>query len=183
MRNRVLYQTGFNNHFASEAIVNTLPQGQNAPQHVAHGLYAEQLSGTAFTCPRHENQRSWLYRIRPSVCHGSFSTYKHPLAQKMFSPATNIPPDAMRWDPLPFPTKKTDFIDGLHGFAIGDHFHNTHAAAIYHYVCNESMLNRYFYNADGEWLIVPQLGALIFHTELGQLDCKPGEIIVIPRVV
>jgi homogentisate 1,2-dioxygenase len=43
------YQTGFGNEFASEVILGTLPIGRNSPQRVAYGLYAEQISGTAFT--------------------------------------------------------------------------------------------------------------------------------------
>src|SRR5580692_3387531 len=66
------YQSGFGNEFASEAVAGTLPQGQNAPQRVAHGLYTEQLSGTPFTAPRVANRRTWLYRIRPSVALNPF---------------------------------------------------------------------------------------------------------------
>ncbi|HCN73102.1 MAG TPA: homogentisate 1,2-dioxygenase, partial [Pusillimonas sp.] len=61
------YLTGFGNDFATEALPGTLPVGRNSPQGVAHGLYAEQISGTAFTAPRDANRRSWVYRIRPGA--------------------------------------------------------------------------------------------------------------------
>ena len=54
------YQQGFGNHFSSEALPNTLPIGQNSPQVCPRGLYAEQLSGTAFTVPRHNLQRRFV---------------------------------------------------------------------------------------------------------------------------
>src|SRR5438552_16683189 len=66
------YRSGFASEFATEALPGALPEGQNSPQKVPYGLYAEQLSGTAFTAPRHANRRSWLYRIRPAVRHGAF---------------------------------------------------------------------------------------------------------------
>lgn len=170
------YQTGFNNHFASEAIENTLPQGQNSPQKVAHGLYTEQLSGTAFTAPRNTNLRSWLYRIRPSVCHGDFNPLPHRL---LTSPVVKpTPPNQLRWSPLELPTTPTDFLDGLHAIARQDN-----GSSIYIYACNSSMQKRFFYNSDGEFLIVPQLGKLIFNTEFGICEVEPGEILVIPRGV
>jgi homogentisate 1,2-dioxygenase len=63
------YLSGFGNHVETEAIAGALPIGRNSPQRVKHGLYAEQLSGSAFTAPRGVNRRSWLYRLRPSVKH------------------------------------------------------------------------------------------------------------------
>jgi len=106
------YQSGFANEFASEAIKGVLPVGQNSPQRVAHGLYAEQLSGTAFTAPRHSNRRSWLYRIRPAAVHQPFQPLAHATFHNRFdeAPAT---PNQLRWDPLPLPAQPTDFIDGL----------------------------------------------------------------------
>ncbi len=106
------YQSGFGNEFATEAIPGVLPAGQNSPQRVAHGLYAEQLSGTAFTAPRHSNQRSWLYRIRPAAMHKPFEPRPHGTFHNRFdeAPAT---PNQLRWDPWPMPTKPTDFVDGL----------------------------------------------------------------------
>ena len=106
------YQSGFGNEFASEALPGTLPEGRNSPQRVAHGLYAEQLSGTAFTAPRHSNRRSWLYRIRPAAMHGPFSLVEHATLTNEFDTGP-ITPDQLRWSPLPMPQAPTDFVDGL----------------------------------------------------------------------
>ena len=65
------YMPGFGNDFETEALPGALPQGMNSPQKCEYGLYAEQLSGTAFTAPRGQNERTWCYRIRPSVKHTS----------------------------------------------------------------------------------------------------------------
>jgi homogentisate 1,2-dioxygenase len=177
------YQSGFGNEFASEAIVGTLPEGQNSPQQVTHGLYAEQLSGTAFTAPRAENKRSWLYRIRPSVLHKPFKQISHGLlctAPYHDAPAS---PNQLRWDPFALPKKATDFIDGMMTVALNGNAELQTGCAVHVYASNRSMTNRFFYNADGELLIVPQLGALILHTEMGIVDVAPGEIAVIPRGV
>jgi len=174
------YQSGFGNEFATEALPGALPQGRNSPQRCPYGLYAEQFSGTAFTAPRHANRRSWLYRIRPAVTHRCFE----PLADARFdAPAGDGPvsPNQMRWDPLPLPAGPTDFLDGLVPVA-GNGSPAAHAGcAIYMYAANQSMQRRFFYSADGEMLIVPQLGNLRLDTELGRLDVQPLEIAVIPR--
>src|ERR1700686_870816 len=74
------YMPGFGNDFETESLPGALPQGRNSPQRPAYGLYAEQLSGSPFTAPRGSNERSWLYRIRPSVKHsGRFTTASYPL--------------------------------------------------------------------------------------------------------
>ena len=171
------YQTGFGNEFATEALPNALPQSQNSPQKVAYGLYAEQLSGTAFTAPRHQNRRSWLYRIRPSVLHKPFRQIANGLLRS--APFNELPPtpNQLRWDALPLPSAPTDFVAGLMTIAGND------GIGIHIYVANRSMEERFFYNADGELLIVPQLGRLRVHTELGILDVAPTEICVIPRGV
>jgi homogentisate 1,2-dioxygenase len=175
------YQRGFGNHFATEAQAGALPQGQNSPQEVAFGLYAEQLSGSAFTAPRKQNFRSWLYRIRPSVLHHTFFPYPADnwiSSTEQLAPAN---PTQMRWDPLPYPDKQVDFIDGMITYAChGDLRQHTGAGAML-YAINHSMTNRFFYNTDGELLIVPQEGSLHLRTELGLLDIAPGEIAVIPR--
>lgn len=181
MSDKNLYQTGFGNHFATEALANTLPQGQNSPQRVAHGLYTEQLSGTAFTVPRRYNQRSWLYRIRPSVVHGDFHIYND--HQLETTGNTVIPPNQMRWDPLPIPEKPTDFVHGLIPFVFNGSPKNFTGSLIYLYACNQSMTDRYFYNSDGEMLFVPQLGSMKLHTEFGVVTIEPQEIAVIPRGV
>lgn len=173
--NELQYQSGFGNEFATEALPGALPQGQNSPQKAAYGLYAEQLSGTAFTAPRHLNHRSWLYRIRPSVQHKPFKQISNGLLRSApFNEATPTP-NQLRWDPLPIPTEATDFIDGLTTIAGND------GIGIHVYVANQSMQERFFYNADGELLVVPQLGRLRFHTELGIIEIAPGEVCVLPR--
>ena len=177
------YQSGFGNEFSTEAIQGSLPQGQNSPQQVAHGLYAEQISGNAFTAPRSENRRTWTYRIRPAAMHGEFKEI--PLGELASGPfdATSVSPNQLRWNPRPIPTQPTDFIQGLFTVAGNGSADSQSGMAIHLYAANTSMHNRFFYNADGEMLIVPQLGALSLRTELGVLHVAAGEIAVIPRGV
>ncbi len=174
------YQSGFGNEFATEALPGALPLGRNSPQHCPYGLYAEQFSGTAFTAPRHANRRSWLYRIRPAVTHRPFQR----LENSRFDRPTNdapMSPNQLRWDPLPLPSAPTDFIDGLVPVA-GNGSPEIHSGcAIYLFAANQPMRRRFFYSADGEMLIVPQLGTLWLDTELGRLQVEPQEIAVIPR--
>jgi homogentisate 1,2-dioxygenase len=176
------YQTGFGNEFATEAISGALPQGQNSPQQAPLGLYAEQVSGTPFTVPRAHNRRSWTYRIRPSVMHAPYRPL--PAAGLLRStPFTegSATPNQLRWSPFALPTDPIDFVAGLRTVG-GNGDLNTHTGyAIHIYVANRSMESRYFYNADGELLIVPQLGALELHTEFGLLAVVPGDVAVIPR--
>ena len=175
------YQSGFGNKFASEALPNTLPQGQNSPQKVAHGLYAEGISGTAFTAPRAENRSTWFYRIRPSAKHPPFRQIDNGLLRTAPFDEMAPPPDRLRWDPLALPDAPTDFIDGLLTMG-GNGDAATHIGiAIHVYCANRSMTDRYLQNADGELLLVPQQGRLALHTELGILDVAPGEIAVVPR--
>jgi homogentisate 1,2-dioxygenase len=177
------YQSGFGNHFESEAEPDSLPKGQNSPQQVNRGLYAEQLSGSAFTATRPENLRSWLYRIRPSVLHSKFKSYKQGLWRgKPFSDEFTTP-EQLRWNPLPLPEKPTDFIDGVITIAGNGDAASWRGCATHIYAINSSMVERFFYNADGELLFVPQQGALRLRTEFGELDVKPQEIAVIPRGV
>ena len=177
------YQTGFGNEFATEALPGALPVGRNSPQSVPYGLYAEQLSGTAFTAPRAHNRRSWLYRLRPAVMHGAFIALEHPaLASPPFADVPT-PPDQMRWDPFPIPRRPTDFVDGLFTIAGNGDVALQIGIGIHQYACNRSMAGRYFYDADGELLVVPQDGALRIATELGVLHAAPGAIVVIPRGV
>ncbi len=170
------YQSGFGNEFATEAVPGTLPIGRNSPQRVAHGLYAEQLSGAAFTAPRHQNRRSWLYRMRPAAVHRPFREIDAGLLKSRFDEVAT-PPNQLRWNPLPLPSKPTDFVEGLTTMA------GNEAAGIHVYVANRSMEAKFFYDADGELLVVPQEGALRFATEFGTLDVAPQEIVVIPRGV
>ena len=174
------YLPGFNNQFSSEAIPGALPHGQNSPQRVAHGLNAEQVSGTAFTAPRRENRRSWLYRIRPAAMHRPFAPLAHATFHNRFdeAPAT---PNQLRWDPWPLPSAPTDFLDGLVTIAGHGGAAEQGGVGVHVYAANRSMEGRYFYDADGELLIVPQLGRLRLLTELGVLDVAPLEIAVVPR--
>lgn len=176
------YQSGFGNEFATEAVSGTLPAGQNSPQQVAYGLYAEQLSGTAFTAPRHTNRRSWLYRMRPAALHQPFKLLQGGKFHNNFDEVP-APPNQLRWDPLPVPTAPTDFIDGLVTMAGNGGAAVQTGCAIHVYAANCSMRGRFFYNADGELLIVPQLGRLKIATELGIIAIEPQEIAVIPRGV
>jgi len=174
------YQSGFGNEFATEAVAGTLPVGRNSPQRVAHGLYAEQLSGTAFTAPRHVNRRSWLYRMRPAAMHEPFAVRQRGQFHNRFDDAP-VSPNQLRWDPWPLPTAPTDFIDGMITLAGNGGADVQHGIGIHVYAANRSMQGRFFYDADGELLIVPQLGHLKIATELGVLEVEPQEIAVIPR--
>lgn len=175
------YMTGFGNEFASESIDGALPRGQNSPQQAPFGLYAEKLSGTAFTAPQAQNFRSWLYRIRPSVVHGSFRELDKGLIRT--GPVDEIPtsPAQLRWDPLPALTEPADFIQGLATIAANGDARAQIGIGIHVYRCNESMIDRFFYNSDGELLIVPEQGGLRLHTECGVLSITPGDIAVVPR--
>ena len=175
------YLSGFGNEFATEALAAALPQGQNAPQHHSLGLYTEQFSGSPFTAPRGLNRRTWTYRIRPSVTHRPFEQIDRGMMRS--GPFEEAPPtpNQLRWNPLPVPEKPTDFVDGIVTLGgNGDPALQT-GVAIHLFACNRGMGRRCFYNADGELLIVPQMGKLRFLTELGVLALSPGEIIVIPR--
>jgi homogentisate 1,2-dioxygenase len=174
------YQSGFANEFATEAIAATLPVGQNSPQRVAHGLYAEQISGTAFTAPRHLNRRSWLYRIRPAAMHDPFAPLQSGTFHNDFDEVP-VSPNQLRWDPLPPPVAPTDFVDGLFTMAGNGSAAAQAGIGIHVYAANRSMQGRYFYDADGELLIVPQWGRLKIATELGIVEVEPQEIAVIPR--
>ena len=174
------YLSGFGNHFASEALSGALPQGRNSPQRCAYGLYAEQFSGTAFTAPRHTNRRSWLYRIRPAAVHGKFRKISSGHIDNRFDSVT-ASPNRLRWSAPALPRAPTDFLAGLATLG-GNGSPDAHSGcAIYWYVANRSMRGRFFYDADGELLIVPQRGRLRLATELGVLDVAPLEIAVIPR--
>ena len=172
------YMTGFGNEHATESLPGALPVGRNSPQRCPFGLYAEQLSGTAFTAPRGFNRRSWLYRIRPAVTHQPFRQIDNGRVVSDFG-TMPTPPHQFRWNPLPLPlaSTPTDFVDGLVTMA------GNHACGIHVYAANRSMTDRYFCDADGELLIIPQQGRLRLATELGVLDVEPQEIAVLPRGV
>ncbi|MBA1235533.1 homogentisate 1,2-dioxygenase [Pseudomonas stutzeri] len=170
------YLSGFGNQFSSEALPGALPVGQNSPQKVPYGLYTELLSGTAFTVPRSEARRTWLYRIRPSAKHRKYQR----LERQLDSALGAVTPNRLRWNPAPAPQAATDFIDGLMCIAANGEPNQPAGASIYRYAANQSM-ERVFFDADGELLIVPQQGGLKLMTELGVLEVAPLEIAVIPR--
>lgn len=179
---KLSYLTGFGNEFATEAVAGALPVGRNSPQKAPLGLYAEQLSGTAFTVPRAGNKRTWTYRIRPSVMHKPFERIDngHWLSKPDLEEVT---PNQLRWDPLPLPTEPTDFINGITTIALNGDVMSQAGIGIHIYACNKSMDGRYLYNADGEMLIVPEMGGLTIYTELGVIEVSPGEVCCIPRGV
>jgi len=183
MTDEIRYQTGFGNEFATEAVPGALPAGQNAPQSHPLGLYTEQFSGTPFTAPRATNRRTWTYRIRPSVTHRPYEEIPMGLIRSGPFNETSTTPNQLRWDPLPLPEQNTDFLDGIVTLGGNGDPALQIGVAIHLYAANTSMAGRFFSNADGELLIVPQLGGLGLHTELGILEVAPGEICLIPRGV
>jgi homogentisate 1,2-dioxygenase len=175
------YLSGFGNELQSEALPGALPVGRNSPQRCPYGLVAEQISGTAFTAPRADNRRSWLYRIRPSATGAPFTPIE---LGRLWLPGEGTratPPDPMRWDPLPIPEAPTDFLQGWTTMGGNGHPQAQSGCAIHLYASNRSMDTRFFYDADGELLIVPQQGRLQLDTEFGRLLVEPQEIAVVPR--
>jgi homogentisate 1,2-dioxygenase len=177
---RLVYQSGFGNSFASEAVAGALPVGRNSPQQVAHGLYAELLSGSAFTAPRHSNLRSWLYRRQPSVVVGGYAPLAHAFLKTGAKDGVAAAPDPMRWNPVAIPETPLDFIDGLRSIVVNGDADAQTGVGVHLYLANRSMTNRAFVDADGELLLVPQQGRLTITTELGVLDVAPGEIALLP---
>ena len=180
---RLAYQSGFGNTFSTEAVRGALPVGQNSPQKAPKGLYAEVLSGTAFTAPRAENLSSWLYRLRPSAMHSPYVRIGDGLLRSGPFDEVETPPNRLRWDPLPIPSGPADFVDGLVTIAGSGDPAMQAGLAVHVYCATRSMKNRYFYTADGELMFVPQQGSLALFSELGVLQIAPGEIAVVPRGV
>ncbi len=177
------YLSGFGSHHESEAVEGALPVGQNSPQRVPFGLYAEQLSGSSFTAPRAENLRSWLYRLRPSAMHAPFVRRDNGRVRTAPCGESEAPPNRLRWSP-PVPTDAgLDFAEGLRTYATAGNASLQVGMAAHAYVADRPMAGRVFYDADGELLLVPQDGVLVLRTELGLLTVAPGEIAVIPRGV
>jgi len=177
------YQSGFGNLHSSEAVPGALPQGQNSPQRPPRGLYAEVLSGTAFTAPRAENLSSWLYRLRPSAMHAPYRRMSNGLLRSGPFNEVETPPNRLRWDPLPIGESPTDFIDGLATLAGSGEPAAQSGVAVHIYCANRSMAERLFVDCDGELMLVPQLGEVLLFTELGKLTVAPGEVAVVPRGV
>ncbi|MEO8281481.1 MAG: homogentisate 1,2-dioxygenase, partial [Ideonella sp.] len=177
--------SGFGNHFSTEAVAGALPLGRNSPQRAPHDLYAELISGTAFTVPRADNRRSWLYRRQPSVVTGSYQPYEQAGwtsgAHGDNAGTPLIPPEPLRWNPFPIPDQAVDFVDGLHTIAANGEVEAQTGIAALVYAANQSMDRRALINADGEMLLVPQQGRLVITTEQGLLEVAPGEIALLPR--
>jgi homogentisate 1,2-dioxygenase len=181
MMSELQYQAGFGNQFTTEAVPGTLPQGRNSPQRAPHHLYAELLSGSAFTAPRAENRRTWMYRRQPSVVTGSYAPYEQPWLKTGAKDGVVSPPDPMRWHPAPIPDAPLDFVDGLRTVVVNGDVEAQTGMAAHLVLANRSMERRAFVNADGEMLVVPQQGAMTITTELGVLHVKPGEVALLPR--
>ena len=173
--------TGFGGYFESEAVEGALPKGRNSPQRPAFGLYAEQLSGAAFTSPRHENRRSWLYRLRPTADHRPFERYD---GAKLFAPGTvkePLAPNRLRWDPPADLPAGCDFVDGMVTMLANRDPSDLEGVAVHLYRASKSMDRRVFVDADGELLIIPQEGAIEIQTELGRIEAGPGDVALVPR--
>lgn len=178
------YLSGFGNGFETEALPGALPVGRNSPQKCAYGLYAEQLSGSPFTAPRATNERSWLYRIRPTVTHwGQFRKMDAGLWRTAPCAETDMPLAPLRWDPIPLPDTSVSFLEGIHTVTTAGDAGAQAGMGSHVYLATRSMQDEYFYNADAEMLFVPQQGSLRLWTEFGIIDIEPGEIAVIPRGV
>ena len=175
------YMSGLGSHFESEAVDGALPKGRNSPQRPPFGLYTEQLSGSAFTAPRHDNRRSWLYRMRPTADHRPFEPYAG--APLFAAPADDRPlaPNRLRWDPPGDLPEDGDFVDGLVTMLHARLPEELEGCAVHLYRANRSMERRVFVDADGELLIIPQQGALLIRTELGAIEVAPGSVALVPR--
>lgn len=174
------YLAGFGNQFQSEAVPGALPVGRNSPQRAPRGLYAELLSGSAFTAPRVENRRTWMYRRQPSVMAGAYEALPHAHWKTGAAEGEAAPPDPLRWHPVEIPAAPADFIDGLRTVVVNGDAEAQSGIGVHLVLCNRSM-ERAFVNADGEMLVVPQQGRLAITTELGRLDVAPGEVALLPR--
>ncbi|MEO1200728.1 MAG: homogentisate 1,2-dioxygenase [Pseudomonadota bacterium] len=174
---------GFGNDFETEALPGALPHGQNSPQKCAYGLYAEQLSGSPFTAPRGENERSWLYRIRPSVRHTNrFEKIDVPYWKTApHMPDVDRPIGQFRWSPVPIPDNKLMFFEGVRTMTTAGDVNTQAGMSSSIYVVTASMIDDYMFNADGELLIVPQEGRLLIFTEMGKMEVGPGDIACVPR--
>ena len=175
MTDALSYMTGFGGHFESEAVDGALPKGRNSPQRPAFGLYAEQLSGSSFTSPRHENRRSWLYRLRPTADHRPFTAYEGAIRLAAPPSASPLAPNRLRWDPPQLPDGM-DFVDGLATMLHARLPDDLEGCAVHVYRASKSMDRRVFVDADGELVIIPQQGAIEIQTELGRLEVPQASL-------
>lgn len=175
--------SGFGNEFQSESVAGALPVGRNSPQRPAMGLYAEQLSGTAFTAPRDHNRRSWLYRRRPSAMHPPYRPRAHDaLGAPPFAGGVTTP-NRLRWDPLPMSGAPIHWLDGLVTLCGNGSAGDGTGVAVHLYACNAPMDGLAFASGDGELLFVPQAGTLSITTEFGRMNVPPGHVALVPRGV
>lgn len=183
LRAGLVYMPGFGNDFETECLPGALPQGQNSPQKCNYGLYAEQLSGSPFTAPRGSNERSWLYRIRPSVRHtGRFSNETFPLWKT--APCLDdhsLALGQLRWGPTPPPAARVNFLEGVRTITTAGDVMTQVGMATHVYAFSEDMVDDYFFNADAELMFIPESGGLQIFTELGVIDVAPLEIAIVPR--
>src|SRR3982751_6196781 len=183
MTGALRYLTGFGSYLESEAVESALPRGRNSPQRPEFGLYAEQLSGSSFTSPRHENRRSWLYRMRPTAHHRPFVAYQSARLFAAPPSAEPLAPNRLRWDPPTEPPEDADFVDGLATMLHARKPEDLEGCAVHLYRASRSMDDRVFVDSDGELVIVPRQGAIELQTELGRLEIAPGWIAIVPRGV
>lgn len=177
------YLPGLSSHHQTEAVPGALPMGRNSPQRPTFGLYAEQLSGTAFTAPRADNRRSWLYRLRPSAAHPPYTRYAGAV---QFAPGTDkapLAPNRLRWSPLAMSAEPVDMIDSMTTMVANRDPADLEGVAVHIYRATIDMDARAFVDADGELLFIPQQGGLTLLTELGRIDLAPGQVALIPRGV
>jgi homogentisate 1,2-dioxygenase len=181
MTDALRYLTGFGGHFETEAVDGALPKGRNSPQRPAYGLYTEQVSGSPFTAPRHENRRSWLYRMRPTADHRPYARYE---GAKLFAPGPvkePLAPNRLRWNPPGDLPEGADFVDGLVTMLVNRSPEDLEGVAVHLYRASKSMERRLFVDADGERLLLPQSGTIQVVTELGRMTLAPGWVGLVPR--
>ncbi|MCB9674440.1 MAG: homogentisate 1,2-dioxygenase [Alphaproteobacteria bacterium] len=180
MTDDLAYNAGLGNAFETEALPGALPRGQNSPRKVPYGLFTEQINGTGFTVHRAENQRTWMYRLRPQILDRAYR--ERPVGRFVadFSEAVQSP-QVLRFRPRSMPATPTDFLAGLTTWAGAGGPSFRKGAAIHLYACNADMVDTAFCNIDGDLLLVPERGRLHVRTELGRLNVGPGEIVVLPR--
>src|SRR5437879_7965528 len=176
------YMSGFGNSFETEALPGALPIGRNSPQRCAYGLYAEQLSGSPFTAPRGSNERSWLYRIRPSVKHsGRFNKVDAGLWRSAPCHEVDWAIAQLRWDPAPIPKQEMTFLQGVQTMTTAGDVNAQAGMAAHVFLITKSMVDQHFYNADGEMMFVPQQGNLRCVDGFGRIDPKAAARAGIPR--
>lgn len=176
------YLTGFGNYHESEAVSGILPIGRNSPQKIANGIYAEQINGSAFTMARESNLRSWFYRTMPSIATSNYEDFSLTNFQTPPFVKDVVTPEQVRW----FPNSDTNsgqknFLESIITYAGHGNIESCAGGSAHLYFTNKKMDNQFFYNADGDFLIVPYFGKTEIKTEMGTINIEPCEIAVIPR--